>query len=155
MSNVTENKIKDVLSVERVCYLNGRTKKDVLIEMIDLLMTTSGIEDKAEFASAVFQREELMSTGIGFGIAIPHVRLESVKSLVMAVGVSKEGINDYESLDDKPVHIVFMIAGKLGQHAQHLRLLSMISSMMKNQDVRDKLMAENSLDELYEIMVSA
>lgn len=153
MNNI-ENKIKDVLSVDNVCYLKSSSKEDVLNEMIDLLADASEINNKKELTTAIFQREELMSTGIGLGIAIPHVRLDSVKKLVMAVGISKDGIDDYEALDDKPVHLVFMIAGRPGQHAQHLRLLSMISSRMKDQEIRDKLMAANTPEEFYEILVS-
>ena len=92
--------------------------------MIDVLATSAQVRDKDELADAVFKREAIMSTGIGLGMAVPHVRIASVDELVMAIGISRPGIHDYASLDDKPVHLVFLIAAPKGQHAEYLRLLS-------------------------------
>ena len=99
--------------------------------MIGVLADSPEIRDKDELARAVFRREELMSTGIGLGLAVPHVRLASVRSMVMAVGVVPGGLADYPSLDDKPVRLVFLIAAPEGRHADYLRLLAAISSRAK------------------------
>jgi PTS system nitrogen regulatory IIA component len=123
--------LKNALSPTRVCVLESTTKDAVLRDMIDVITTSPRIRDKADLTRAVFERETLMSTGIGLGLAVPHVRLESVSKLTMAIGVSREGIMDYASLDDKPVHLVFLIAAPAGQHTEYLRLLSAISSRAK------------------------
>jgi mannitol/fructose-specific phosphotransferase system IIA component (Ntr-type) len=81
-----------------------------------------------------------MSTGIGLGIGVPHVRLDSVRDLVMAAAVSEGPIADYVSLDDEAVRIVFMIAGASGQHARYIRLLSAISSRFKDEARREALL---------------
>ena len=86
-----------------------------------------------------------MSTGIGFNVAVPHVRLDSVKNLVMAVGISKEPLSDYASLDEQPVRIVCMVAARSDQHAQYLRTLALVSSVLKDLDVRQAL--QNAGDE--------
>jgi PTS system nitrogen regulatory IIA component len=82
-----------------------------------------------------------MSTGIGFNVAVPHVRLDSVSDLVMAVGISGTDILDYESLDEQPIRIVCMLAARSDQHAQYLKTLGTVSTVLKSKDVRDALMA--------------
>ena len=123
--------LKKALSCDRVCLLEEGHKESALRHLVDVLSASPCIQDKMDLAQAIFDREELMSTGIGLGLAVPHVRLASVSDLIMAVGISANGIADYASLDDRPVHLVFMIAAPAGQHAAYLRLLSVISSRAK------------------------
>ena len=120
-----------VLTPGRVRFVEGGTKDQVLRDMIDVLAESPHVQDKAALTQAIFKREAIMSTGIGLGLAVPHIRIASVRELVMAVAVSRAGINDYGSLDDKPVHLVFLIAAPEGKHADYLRLLSAISSRAK------------------------
>ena len=88
-----------------------------------------------------------MSTAIGRGIAIPHVRLASVTDLVMAVGISRTDIIDFQAIDDTPVRLLFMIAAAYNQHSYYLQTLSFFSSRLKSQELRDELLvAETSLD---------
>lgn len=91
-----------------------------------------------------------MSTGIGWGIAVPHVRLTSVKSPVMALGVSRKGIQDYDSLDGLPVHYIIMIAAGRDQHAEYLRLLSLVSTRMKDESVVKALLSAKE-DEIWSV----
>ncbi|MEA2069619.1 MAG: PTS sugar transporter subunit IIA, partial [Verrucomicrobiota bacterium] len=81
-------------------------------------------------------REELMSTGIGFGVGVPHVRIDSVSDLVMAVAVCKRPISGYSSLDNEPVQIVCMLAARSDQHAKYIRTLSAVSGRLKDPAVR-------------------
>jgi len=124
--------LKRALTPDRVCFLKATKKSAGLVELIDVLALSPIITDKATLTEAVFKRESIMSTGIGLGLAVPHVRIASVNTLVMAVGISRAGIDDYVSLDDKPVHLVFLIAAPEGQHVEYLRLLSAISSRAKD-----------------------
>ena len=88
-----------------------------------------------------------MSTAIGRGIAIPHVRLSSVTDLVMAVGISKVDIIDFQTFDDTPVRLLFMIAAAYNQHTYYLQTLSYFSNRLKNQELRDALLeVENPMD---------
>lgn len=123
--------LRKALSCDRVCLLKEEHKDAALRRLVGVLSASPCIRDEAELAQAILDREELMSTGIGLGLAVPHVRLASVNELIMAVGISASGIADYASLDDKPVHLIFMIAAPAGQHAAYLRLLSVISSRAK------------------------
>jgi PTS system nitrogen regulatory IIA component len=123
--------IHNALDPQRIRILAATTKNEALEEMVGHLAGSPAIEDAESLAQAVFKREELMSTGIGLGMAVPHVRLPSVREIVMAIGISPNGIQNYASLDDKPVRMIFMIAAPEGQHVEHLRLLSAISSRAK------------------------
>lgn len=155
-ANAGEEKSKmlqAVLAPDRVCLLEATTKDAALRAVIELLSTSPCIQSKDELTRAVFKREDLMSTGIGLGLAVPHVRLASVTKLVMAVGISRAGINDYASLDDKPVHLVFLIAAPEGQHAKYVRLLSVISSRAKSLDGR--LLEHTEPETFYQVLMGA
>lgn len=137
--------IADVLAPERIVLLDTTSKEDALNALIERLGEADEIQDCEALAKEIFIREELMSTGIGFNVAVPHVRLDSVKNLVMAVGISKEPLTDYASLDEQPVRIVCMVAARTDQHAQYLRTLALVSSVLKDLDVRQAL--QNAGDE--------
>ncbi len=143
----------EILQRGRIVLLRGQRKTGVIRELIDCLSAAEEITDREELSRAVFRREELMSTGIGLGIAVPHVRLESVKGLVMAVGISHAGISDYESLDGKPVHIVCMIATGRNQHSQYLQLLAAISGRLKNPALRDRLLLASDTETIYRLLI--
>jgi PTS system nitrogen regulatory IIA component len=128
-----------VLTPERVGIIDCNDKESTLRQIIQLLATAPEVKDADELAEGIFRREQLMSTGIGMGIAVPHVRLASVEKPTMAVGISSEGIKDYESLDDSPVHLIFMIAAGKDQHKQYLHLLSAVSRRLKDSRVRGLL----------------
>lgn len=144
--------INDVLSSERVLILKYVSKKEALQELVESLATAPEVEDREELSRAIFRREELMSTGIGLGIAVPHVRLESVKDLVITLGISRSGIIDYESLDGKPVHVVCMIAAGKYQHTKHIKTLAAISACLKNESLRNLLLAAPDTETIYKIM---
>ena len=144
--------VKDILSPERIIFMNHQTKHDALLELSQNLATAPQIKDAKELEEAVFKREELMSTAIGRGIAIPHVRLSSVTDLVMSVGISKTDIIDYQSIDDIPVRLLFMIAASFNQHNYYLQTLSFFSAKLKKQDLRDALLNASSSMEAYELL---
>jgi PTS system nitrogen regulatory IIA component len=143
-----------VLSAQRCIILKSAGKLDALNEMIDALATAPQVSNKEELAEAIFNRERLMSTGIGLGIGLPHVRLASVSDIVMALGVSRKPITDYESLDGDPVKIIVMIAAGENQHVEHIRLLSHISSRLKHPETRDSLAKARDGEEMYGIMTA-
>lgn len=145
-------KFREIVNRDRIIILRKKDKEGILMELINCLATAPEITDRGELGRAIFRREELMSTGIGLGIAVPHVRLETVKGLVMAVGISHDGIGDYESLDGAPVHIVFMIATGRYQHAQYLRALAAISGRLKDLALRDRLLAAPDPESIFRLL---
>ena len=143
-----------VLDSEYIRILDSSTKKEALDEMIRCITSSPLITDADGFAKGIFHREDLMSTGIGMSIAIPHVRLASIKQLVMCVGICKAGIADYKSLDNKPVKYIFMIGAGKDQHEQHLRLLSSISSLLQDEKLRNRLIEAKDEKEIYEVLIN-
>ena len=108
--------VKNILSPDRIVFINHTTKRDALVELANNLSTAPQVKYSDELVTEILKREELMSTAIGRGIAIPHVRLSSVTDLVMSVGICKKDIIDYQSIDEIPVRILIMIAAAYNQH---------------------------------------
>jgi PTS system nitrogen regulatory IIA component len=138
--------MEKILTPERTLLLKEEKKKAALEKIIDVISGHPAVRNKKELASGIFRREKLMSTGIGLGVAVPHVRLDSIEDLVMAVGISKNGVTDYDSLDGQPVKIICMIAAGKNQHAQHIKTLAEISRKVKDDKLRNSLF--NASDEI-------
>lgn len=132
-----------VLTAERVVIIDSADKKTVLTRLVDLLAETPFVRNREELLKGIFAREELMSTGIGFGIGVPHVRIDSVTDLVMAVAVCKRPVKDYTSLDGDPVQIVCMLAARSDQHTKYIRTLSAISSRLKDPSTRERIIGSD------------
>ena len=144
--------IRDVLSPQRVRRLKADTKQAALLEMIELLSTAAEVKERHALRTEIFRREDLMSTGIGLGIAVPHVRLASVTDTVMAVGVSSQVIDDYVSLDGGGVSIICMVASSVGQHAKYLKTLAAISTRLRDESVREAVLRAADEDAMYRIL---
>ena len=153
-STDTQIQVKNILSPERVIFINHSSKHDALVELSEVLATAPQVKNKSELTSEILKREELMSTAVGRGIAIPHVRLSSITDLVMAVGISKCDIIDFQTLDDVPVRILFMIAAAYNQHAYYLQTLSFFSSKIKNKELREALLNVNDPMEAYKLLTA-
>ncbi|MCK4563722.1 MAG: PTS sugar transporter subunit IIA [Verrucomicrobia bacterium] len=143
------------LTAERVVLMNAVDKKTVLTRLVDLLAETPFVRNRDELLKGIFAREELMSTGIGFGIGVPHVRIDSVTDLVMAVAVCKQPVADYTSLDEQPVQIVCMLAARSDQHTKYIRTLSSISSRLKDPATRDRIIGSDDPAYIYSQLIAS
>ena len=94
-----------------------------------------------------------MSTGIGFGIAIPHAKISNVKEISFAIGVSKKGIN-FDSMDGEPVYLIILVAAGEKQHRDYLKILSNIISILKKDNLKEKIISSSSPEEIMEILKS-
>ncbi|AKJ65277.1 PTS sugar transporter subunit IIA [Kiritimatiella glycovorans] len=141
-----------VLTSERVIFPDADTKQGVLETLVEVLSTAPEIRDGDELEKAIFRREEMMSTGIGFEVGVPHVRIAGVSDLVMAVAVCPDGIPDYESLDGAPVRIVCMVAAHRDQHAGYIRTLGAISSVLKHGEARERICRAGSPEEVCRLL---
>ncbi|MDR0730787.1 MAG: PTS sugar transporter subunit IIA [Treponema sp.] len=145
--------VAHILSPDRIVFLNFSSKRDMLAALCDNLAAAPQIKNSEELFTEIMKRDELMSTAIGRGIAIPHVRLSSVTDLVAAVGVSGTDIADFQTLDDEPVRLVIMIAAAYSQHAYYLQTLSFFSSRLKNSQLRRAIMDAREPLEVYRLLV--
>ena len=145
--------VQNILSPDRVLFINHSTKRDALLALADNLANAPQVKNRQELAAEILKREELMSTAIGRGIAIPHVRLSSVTDLVVSVGISQSDIIDFQTLDDQPVRLLFMIAAAYNQHAYYLQTLSYFSTKLKNKDLRGSLLQAKTPTEVYGLLI--
>jgi len=145
--------VRNILSPERVVFINHSSKHDALVQLSEVLATAPQVKNAAELTAEILKREELMSTGIGRGIAIPHVRLPSVTDLVMAVGVCRKPIEDFQAIDDQPVSLLFMIAAAYNQHSYYLKTISHFSAIFKQNDLVSEMVGAKDEAELFDILL--
>ena len=140
------------LSPDRVVLLDYSTKHDVLVKMAEILASAPQVKNANELLDAILKREAMMSTAIGKGIAIPHVRLSSVTDLVMAVGVSQKDILDFDAIDGKPVRLVFMIAAANNQHAYYLQTISYFNIKLRDEELKNEILNSKNTMEIYSLL---
>lgn len=144
-------KISDILTEQLVVSrLKGASKQEIIDAMVDLVATSPKVLDKDKVRAAIFDREKIMSTGVGNGFAIPHGKTDAVTEIVAAFAVTERDI-DYDSLDEKPVRLVFLLVGKDNLVGPHIKLLSRISRLMNKEEFRNQLLATGSAKEILDL----
>lgn len=144
--------LKDILDPAHIIIMETDSKDAALLAMLDNLDRTGAIHDKAAVTEGIFQREKLMSTGVGLGIGIPHVRMDDIHNLLMAVGVSTQDIKDYESLDGEPVQLIFMILAGKDQHTLHIKTMAAIAARLKSPVLREMLIQAKDTETIYNLL---
>ena len=128
-----------LLAPERIQVgLSEHGKEAVIGAVVDLLASAPEVVDLARVSADVFEREAVMSTGVGKGLALPHARTSGVTGTVAAFAVTAHPV-DYGALDGQPVRLVFLLAGPDTEHGTHIRLLSRISRLMNDDAFRTRL----------------
>jgi mannitol/fructose-specific phosphotransferase system IIA component (Ntr-type) len=133
-----------------VINLESTTKKDVFIELIDTIAAVHPECDKSVIFSAMWEREQKMSTGIAPGVAIPHAICKGLTKITGAVGISKAGI-EFDAIDQKPVHVVFMLAMSDDKKENQLQILNSIFSLIESEAIKRILKAQNA-EEVHAII---
>ena len=141
-----------LITTESVVLLKAQTKQSVLEELVASIPAESCSLSADDLMSKLIAREELMSTGIGLGLGIPHIRAAEIVSPVLRIGIQPAGIPDYESIDEIPVQILFMILMNDNQQREHLALLSEIVLLMKKEGLREALTSSGSASGAVEIL---
>jgi len=144
-------KISNLVNETRIIDIQSNNKKGALNELLKIICKDESITDPKTFSKEIFKREKLMSTGIGYGIAIPHARHKTVKDFVIAVGRKCEGL-EYESIDDKPVKLIFMIGASDTQDKDYIKVLSRLVLRLKNQKFVDKMLSAENPSDIYELI---
>lgn len=145
-----------LLSPSRILIRKGRqTKKDVLLALVDVIAEEEEFGSRDELEWGIFHRESLMSTGIGNGIAIPHVLLPNIEKNCMALALCPDGIADYQSRDQIPVRLVFMLAAGKSQKVMHLKVLAAIGSLFYDGRLKAAFLAANDPKACMEILARA
>lgn len=144
-------KISDILSPEVIeVNLEVTDKDDAIRKIIDIAARSNKILDIKKVTETIFEREKLVSTGVGKGFAIPHGKTDAISDIVAAFTITKNPI-DFDSIDGEPVRFIFLLVGKETLLNTHIKLLSRISRLMNKEEFREKLLAAANKDELLSI----
>lgn len=127
--------------------LQAHNKISAINEIVDLLNNNNILNDKEQYKTAILKRESESTTGIGFGIAIPHAKSDAVNQAAVAIAISPTGV-DFESADNTPVKIIFMIAVPNDANDMHLQILAKLSRKLINPVFRNQLINSQSTEEL-------
>lgn len=144
-------KLSELIAGDCITDLQGRSKSDVLLELSELLQRSEKISDGAAFHRALMAREAQASTGVGLGIAIPHVKIPQVVDYVVGVGRSKAGV-EFDAIDGKPVHLIFMIGASDRQTREFVKILAQVTHLLKSAQVRDALMHAEIPDQFLNVI---
>ena len=118
--------------------LNATTKNAAIDEMVELVCSSNMVIDKGQLLNDIKDRENLVTTGVGYGVAFPHAKTKSVKGIVIAFGRSDNGI-DFDAMDHRPVKLFFLIAAPEDAIGAHLNVMARLSYLMKSEENRNKL----------------
>jgi fructose-specific phosphotransferase system IIA component len=147
--------LSELLTIDRIKIpLEADSKEELLRELVSIVAITDGISDEDAVLQAVRERESILSTGIGHGVAIPHGKSPSVPELRMAAGRAAAPV-DFDALDGQPVALFFLLVGPESAAGPHIKALSRISRIVRRDDVRDRLIAANTPDEFLKALQDA
>jgi fructose-specific phosphotransferase system IIA component len=134
--------------------LKAKTKREALVELVELLESAHGFKSQGEILDRVIRREAMMTTGIGNGVAIPHGKARAVDRMAAACGVAPEGL-DFETEDGQPATLFVLFVSPENAATQHVRVLANISRLFKEETVRKQLREAKSPEAFLQTLVAA
>ena len=144
--------LSELLSQDRIKVpLGSRTKDELLRELVDLVASAGQPGSADAILAAVREREQLLSTGIGSGVAIPHGKTPEVDQLLMAAGVAASPV-DFDALDGQPVELFFLLVGPESASGAHIKALSRISRLLRREPLRNSLRTVKSSVEFLDLV---
>jgi PTS system nitrogen regulatory IIA component len=153
MPQVTKKQIVDLsahLSLDLIVHCTLHSRDEVISYLIALADKHHKITDKKAFQKAVFEREAIVSTGIGLEVAIPHAKLTNQDQFFIATAVLGQGV-EWDSLDKLPVRIVFLIGGPQDSQTEYLKILSSLTLAIKDEEKRKKILSSKTPTDVYKL----
>lgn len=144
-------KISKYIDKEMVVFLNINTRDEALQSLVNVCYSQKKIPDRDEFYSAIIEREKIVSTGIGMGVAIPHAKLSNYDHFFILIGILSHGI-DWNTIDGSLVRLIFMIGGPDDKQTEYLQILSGITSAVKDESRRKQLINAVSAQQVIELL---
>jgi PTS system nitrogen regulatory IIA component len=135
------------LDEKQILFLDAATRDEVIQALIDSASKGGKLPDKENFYNSILAREQVVSTGIGMGVALPHAKIPDLDRFFIGIAILKKGI-DWDALDGAPVRIVFMIGGPDDKQTEYLQVLSGLTHAVKSEDRRKRLLAANTPHEI-------
>ncbi len=143
-------KIAEYLNEQLITFLDVSNRNVAIDELINLLDQSGKLPNKAAFRKAILDREEIVSTGIGMGVAVPHAKLKGFKKFYIAVGIQQKKGIDWNAIDKAPVRLIFLIAGPDDRQSEYLQILSQLTMAVKDQNLRKELQHASSAQEVLD-----
>ena len=143
--------LADYLDPELITFLDVDDQHQGLTALVDLLDEKEKLQDKEAFFQAILNREKIVSTGIGIGVAIPHAKLSGYEDFFIAIGMQQGKGIEWHALDGLPVHAIFMIGGPEDKQAEYLNILSMITAAIKEEAHRKALFSAKTANEVIDL----
>ena len=147
----SESEFVNYLEADSVLILEGSTKKEVLEEIITYATTRCTLDD-IQLREAIWKREKMMTTGIGNGLALPHIRVAGFPSPLVIVGLCQNPITDYRTLDNEPVRLIVFLAADEKDQEAYLKILGSISVKLKEKELMEEILAATEKKQIYDIL---
>lgn len=142
------------LNPELVCFVNEVDRDKTIQELVALLAKKGHLTNEFEFYQAVIDREKIVSTGVGMGVAIPHAKFENCEHFFIVIGIhSGKGV-EWKALDGSLVNLVFLIGGPANQQKKYLKILSHLTTLIKNEKLREKVLKSKDPHEVINLFKS-
>ncbi len=146
--------IEDLLTEDLISdRLEGKSKYDVIEELLDLLITTGKVQDRHTCLEDLIEREQYLSTGLESGLAVPHAKTAAVSELLVSFGLNHQGL-DFDSLDGKPAHFIFLVISPRDTSGPHIKILAQITRNFREGEVGQKILGSRSRKEILEVIKS-
>ena len=141
-------KIYDYLDINNIAFLKSKNRNDAISELVDVLHKSKKIKEKEYFYKKIIEREKIVSTGIGMGVAIPHAKINDYGDFFIALGIIKTHKINWNSIDTIPVRLVFLIGGPEIKQNEYLQLLSKLTIVIKDDSLRRNIFKAVSKEDI-------
>ncbi len=143
--------ISKYLNEHLIVFLEEDERNDAIAHLVDVLAAHGSVDNKKEFYQAILEREKIVSTGIGIGVAIPHAKMYSCKNFFIAVGIQRNKGIDWNAFDGSLVRLIFLIGGPENKQTEYLKILSSLTQAVKDEERRKKLVKCKSVEEVVHL----
>lgn len=143
-----EMSIADYLDDRQVVFLNVTSQEEAINDLIEALDSSHKLKEKEAFKQAILQREKLVSTGIGLGVAVPHAKLQGYDDFFIAIGIQSGRGIEWNAIDGLPAHLIFMIGGPDNRQTEYLKILSRLTAAIKDPERRANLLKATSASQV-------
>ena len=144
--------ISKYLFEKNIFFIDTNSREEALRVLVNNLNANKQINNPKAFLEAILQREQIVSTGIGMGVAIPHAKLADYNDFFIAIGIQKRRSIDWDSIDKYPVKLIFMIGGPDNEQTKYLKILSHLTTIIRDEKIRRKLFRISKRNQLLNIL---
>jgi nitrogen PTS system EIIA component len=143
--------ISNYLDPRLISFLDVSARDDAIDHLVSILEQSGKLQDRQAFYSAILEREKIVSTGIGLGVAIPHAKLKGYPGFFIAVGIQKKEGIEWNALDGGQVRLIFLIGGPEDKQTEYLKILSHLTLAIKDEERRKRLFKAQTPQEVIDL----